>query len=54
MIGKLYRYARASLATDAYANNLETQRRVLTYCEQVFVDVGIGALLRRASISKGS
>ena len=54
MSGKPHGYARVSVASDADVNNLETQRRVLAYCEQVFVDVGSGALLRRASISKGS
>ena len=35
MIGRLYGYARMSVATDADANNLENQRRVLADCEQV-------------------
>ena len=35
MIGRLYGYARMSVATDADANNLEKQRRVLADCEQV-------------------
>ena len=43
MCGKLFGYARVSVATDAYANNLENQRRVLADCEQVFEDVGRGA-----------
>ena len=29
-----------SVASDAYVNSLETQRRVLPYGEQVFEDVG--------------
>ena len=32
-----------SVASDADANNLETQRRVLADYEQVFKDVGRGA-----------
>ena len=32
-----------SVASDAYANNLENQRRVLADCEQVFEDVDNGA-----------
>ncbi len=32
-----------SVASDAYVNNLETQRRVLADYEQVFKDVGRGA-----------
>ena len=43
MSGRLYGYARVSMASDADANNLETQRRVLADCEQVFEDVGSGA-----------
>ena len=39
---RLYGYARVSVASDADANNLETQRRVLADCEQVFEDVGSG------------
>ena len=31
---KTYGYARVSVASDADANNLETQRRVLADCEQ--------------------
>ena len=40
---KAFRCARMSVASDAYANNLENQRRVLADCEQVFEDVGRGA-----------
>ncbi len=46
MSGKLHGYAHMAVASDADANNLETQRRVLAYCEQVLEDVGSGALLR--------
>ena len=40
---RLFGYARVSVASDADANNLEIQRRVLDDCEQVFEDVGSGA-----------
>ena len=43
MSGRLFGYARVSIASDADANNLETQRWVLADCEQVFEDVGSGA-----------
>ena len=36
MSGRLHGYARVSAASDADANNLETRRRVLADCEQVF------------------
>ena len=42
MSGRLYGYARVSLPSDADANNVETQRRVLADCEQIFEDVGSG------------
>ena len=42
------------VASDADANNLETQRRVLADCEQIFEDVGSGVSLKRASGSKRS
>ncbi len=38
--GKLHVCARVSVASNADANNLSTQRRVLADCEQVFEDVG--------------
>ena len=38
MSGRFYGYARVSVASDADTNNLETQRRVLADCEQLFVD----------------
>ena len=40
MNGRLFGYARVSVASDADANNLENQRRLLADCEQVFEDVG--------------
>ena len=33
MSGRLFGYARMSVASDTDANSLETQRRVLAYCE---------------------
>ena len=37
MSGKLHGYARVPVSSDAYANNLETQCRVLADCGQVFL-----------------
>ena len=37
-----------SVASDAYVNNLENQRRVLADYEQVFEDVGSGASWNRS------
>ena len=54
MSGKPHGYAHTAVTSNADANDLETQRRVLAYCEQVLEDVGSGALLRGESISKGS
>ena len=47
MSGRLFGYARVSVASDADANNLENQRRLLADCEQVFEDVGSGASWNR-------
>ena len=52
MSGKLHGYARVSVASDADANNLETQRRVLADCEQVFEDVGSGASWNRPGLNR--
>ena len=52
MIGRLYGYARVSVASDADANNLEKQRRVLADCEQVFEDVGSGASWNRPGLNR--
>ena len=41
--GKLHVCARVSVASNADANNLSTQHRVLADCEQVFEDVGSGS-----------
>ena len=43
MSGRLFGYARVSMASDADANNLHTHRWVPADCEQVFEDVGSGA-----------
>ena len=40
---KTPRMRRVSVASNADANNLSTQRRVLADCEQVFEDVGSGS-----------
>ena len=39
---------RASVASDAYANDLENQRLVLSDCEQVFEDAGSEASWNRS------
>ena len=52
MSGKMFGYARVSVASDADANNLETQRRVLADCEQVFEDVGNGASWNRPGLNR--
>ena len=48
----MFGYARVSVASDADANNLETQRRVLADCEQVFEDVGSGASWNRPGLNR--
>ena len=40
-----------SVGSDADANNLENQRRVLADCEQVFEDVGSGASWNRPGLN---
>ena len=52
MSGKLFGYARVSVASDADANNLENQCRVLAGCEQVFEDVGSGASWNRPGLNR--
>ena len=52
MNGRLYGYARVSVASDADANNLETQRRVLADCEQVFENMGSGASWNRPGLNR--
>ena len=44
MSGKLFGYARVSVASDADSNNLENQRRVLVDGDQVFEGVGAGPI----------
>ena len=50
--GKLFGYARVLVASDS--NDLETQRRVLADCAQVFEDVGSGASWNRPVQFPGS
>ena len=52
MSGRLFGYARVSVASDADANNLENQRRVLADCEQIFEDVGSGASWNRPGLNR--
>ena len=52
MSGRLFGYARVSVASDADANNLENQRRGLADCEQVFEDVGSGASWNRPGLNR--
>ena len=52
MSEKLFGYTRVSVASDADANNLENQRRVLADCEQVFEDVGSGASWNRPGLNR--
>ena len=49
---RLLGYARVSVASDADANNLENQRRLLADCEQVFEDVGSGASWNRPGLNR--
>ena len=41
-----------SVASDADANDLENQRRLLADCEQVFEDVGSGASWNRPELNR--
>ena len=50
MNGRLFGYVRVSVASNADANNLENQRRVLIDCEQVFEGVGSGASWNRPKL----
>ena len=52
MNGRLFGYARVSVASDAVANNLENQRRLLVDCEEVFEDVGSGASWNRPGLNR--
>ena len=49
---RLFGYARVSVASDADANSLETERWVLAGCEQVFEDVGSGAFLNWPGLNR--
>ena len=52
MSGKLHGYARVPVSSDAYANNLENQRRVLADCGQVFEDISSGASWNRPGLNR--
>ena len=52
MCWKPYGYARVSVASDAYANNLSTQRRAPADCEQVFEEVGSRASWNRTGLNR--
>ncbi len=52
MNGRLSGYARVSVASDADANNLENQRRLLADCEQVFEGVGSGVSWNRPGLNR--
>ena len=52
MDGRLFGYARVSVASDADANNLENQRRLLVDCGEVFEDVGSGASWNRPGLNR--
>ena len=43
MNGRLFGYARVSVAREVDANNLENQCRMMADCERVFEDMGSGA-----------
>ena len=50
--GELFGYARVLVASDADANNLETQRRALADCEQIFEDVSSGVSWNRPGLNR--
>ena len=52
MSGNPHGNARVSVASEAEANNLENQRRVLDDCEQVFEDVGSEASWNRPGLNR--
>ena len=51
MNGRVFGYARVSVASEADANNLENPRRLLVECEEVFEDVGSGASWNRTGLN---
>ena len=52
MDGRQFGYARVSVGSDADANNLENQRRLLVDCDEVFEDVGSGASWNRPGLNR--
>ena len=52
MSGRLFGYARVSVAREADSNNLENQRRRLAGCERNFEDVGSGASGNRPGLNR--
>ncbi len=52
MSENLFGYARVSVTSDTYANNLHTHRWVPADCEQVFEDVGSGASWNRPGLNR--
>ena len=52
MSGRLFGYARVSVASDTDANNFENLCRLLGDCAQVFEDVGSGASWKRPGLNR--
>ena len=52
MSGRLFGYARVPVASDADANNRDTQRRMLAGCVQVFEDVESEASWSRPGLNR--
>ena len=52
MSGRLFGYARVSVAREVDANNLENQRRMMADCERVFEDMGSGGRLEPAGLNR--
>ena len=52
MHGKLFGYARTSVASYVDANNLENQHRVLAERKQVFEDMGSWASWNRLGLNR--
>ena len=51
MSENIYEYDHVSAASDAGASDMETQRRALADCEQVFEDLGSGASWNRPRLN---